>query len=241
MNEALVYKWLCLGIIDADCPLIPHCCCRAVSPDGNSDLLPKVGNEWVLDWEVEREPRVHTWSVSGWIDRVKPILVKLSRKITGKSMDLTLMLNNCESLSGVVLQDWGFILLEIAHDGIIRVRQMPKSKNFLSLKSTWEAGVVNFDNIRQLTWVILLTLWNSSTYSLLSVWLNFIPKDLTWDWDDLIGIAPWNIDTSWLQEFFCGNQTFWGQLIVTKWPKKLWYKDISLKLFDINLSHISWE
>jgi hypothetical protein len=48
---------------------------------------------------------MHAWSVSSWIDRVKPILVKLSSEIAGKSMDLALMLYNCESLSGMVLQE----------------------------------------------------------------------------------------------------------------------------------------
>ena len=58
-----------------------------IPPDRNADFLTLVSNKRRLDWEVEREPAVHSRGVRRWIDRVEDILVQLCGEITRKAVD----------------------------------------------------------------------------------------------------------------------------------------------------------
>ena len=68
MDEALIDISILIRIINTDGPLVPDGGSRMISPNGDCNFLVLIGDDWIPDWEIEREPTVHSWGMSGWID-----------------------------------------------------------------------------------------------------------------------------------------------------------------------------
>lgn len=116
----------------------------------------------------------------------------------------------------------------MAQSFVIWVRQMPESKHFLGVCAARVCCVINFDDIRQLKWILLLLWRHPAADSLLRIEHHLIPEDVARNGHNLIRIAPWQVDATRFQVFLSRDQALRGKLIITKRPKQLRHQDVSL-------------
>ena len=91
-------------------PLVPDLGIGVVAPYLDLDNLALADDEWDTDGEVEREPGLHGGSMLFWLDAVEDILVELSREITSKAVQLSLVLLHGEGHAPILTEGLGFTL-----------------------------------------------------------------------------------------------------------------------------------
>lgn len=145
-----------LTVIDSHGPLIPHLRLRIISPNLYSHLLSFWHHQRCLDWEIHREPTVHSWCVLLRLDAVEDFLVQLCSEVPSKSMQFRLCLLHDEALTIIHSKVLITSLRQFLKFFLVRVRQVSESKHVLWVITTRICCAVNLHDIRQLKRVQLL-------------------------------------------------------------------------------------
>ena len=116
---------------------------------------------------------------------------------------------------------------------------MAESEDVTRLWTTWVCRAVDFDDVGQLIWMHLLLLADTARDALVRIDTNLVPKDLTADGYQVVRVGPRNVDALWLEELLGWNETLWAELIITEGSQQLTHQDVTLHVFDLNMSHIT--
>ena len=172
------------------------------------DALALADKQRLANWEIEREPRLHTRGVLRRLSTVENVLVELCSKVARESVDLTLHLLNSEVKAAIKAHRLSFSLWQILQLILIRVGQVTESENILALFSTGVRRAVDFHYVGELVRVQLLREADTTRDALVCIDTHFIPKHLATQGHQMVGVSPRKVDTLRLQEFLRGNQAF---------------------------------
>jgi len=165
-------------LINRNCPFVPKVWFGMFSPNLYCYFFSFPCYYWVCYWKINREPTMHARRMSWRICWIIYFLIKLCCKITCYSMNFTILFFYNKFFFRMT-SSWTFIigLKSFCKVIIIRIRNMSKSKNFLSLRSTRKTCVVYLYNVRLFKNIFSIFLW-----IFFSISYDLIPEYLTTDW-----------------------------------------------------------
>ena len=190
--------WL-VAFSESKSPLVPHLRVGIVPPDLDLDLLALAHGNRDFDWEIQREPGLHAWSVLACVDTVEDILVQLSSEVACESVDLALRLLDGEGEAAVHAHRLIHTLRKVFELFLVGVGQMAESEDVTGFGTARERGTVDLDDVGKLIRMILLLLANAARDALVGVHANLVPKYLTTEGHQVVGIGPWDVDAVGLE------------------------------------------
>ena len=147
-------------LMNLNCPFVPKVRFGMFSPNLYCYFFTFPRYYWVRYREKNREPTVHTWCMSCRICWIIYFLIKFCCKITCYPVNLTnFFLDN--KFFFRMTPSWTFIiwLKGFWKVSIIRIWNMPKSENFLSLRTTRKTCIIYLYNIRLFKNIFSILWW----------------------------------------------------------------------------------